>query len=213
MKKKQINTASKGLDYYMSLNYPVTVEEFEENGTLKFGLQIPDLLGVWASGATLMDAYAELNDTKRLWFETCIEKGVEIPEPVSDKDFSGKFILRLDPRLHMALHKAALKNKNSLNQQVRNLLEYQIEYTELLNSIKTLVEKIESMNRNISLMDHRIKSVEQVLSSYYTQTVLTATSGQETAMVSGFMEFAQLGHYPSKAVVGIGTSKIFIGCK
>ena len=213
-KNKKIKTVRKGLNYYMSLNYPVTVEKFEENGTLKYGLQIPDLSGVWSSGDNLEEAYAELNDTKRLWFKTCIEKNVEIPEPISDKDFSGKFILRLNPHLHMALHKSASKNKISLNQHIRNLLEHQVAYNVLIDNIGILVEKVENMNGKISLMEHRIKSIEQVLSSYYRQPVLTATSlGKETLKVEGFMWSGQLDDYTFGTEKVIGKAQVLIECK
>ena len=35
----------KDLNYYMSLPYPITLEEFEENGERRFTLAIPDLPG------------------------------------------------------------------------------------------------------------------------------------------------------------------------
>lgn len=107
MKKKK----NRDLKFYMSLNYPVTVELYEEDGKQRFGLQIPDLQGVWADGKTIEEAYAELVETKKLWFETCLEKEIDIPEPISEKEYSGKFIVRLDPKLHMALSKGRLCGK------------------------------------------------------------------------------------------------------
>ncbi|MGA2554636.1 MAG: type II toxin-antitoxin system HicB family antitoxin [Smithella sp.] len=169
MKTKTIKSIEKNLDYYMSLNYTITLEEFDDNGITKYGLNIPDLPGIWSSGTTLDEAHNELEDTKRLWFETCIEKGIEIIEPISDEDFSGKFILRLDPRLHMSLHKSALKNKNSLNQHIRNLLEHQIDNVEIINYLKDIDHKI-------SLIEKKIDSLGDVVSSYLKPTVRSEIS-------------------------------------
>ena len=69
-----------------------------------------------AYGKTLEEAYASLVETKKLWFETCLEKEISIPEPISERNFSGKFILRLDPKLHMNLSKRAQRERISLNQ-------------------------------------------------------------------------------------------------
>ena len=168
MKKKK----NKDLEYYMSLNYPFTVELYKENGELRFGLQIPELQGVWADGKTIQEAYANLIATKKLWFETCLDKGIEIPEPVSEKDFSGKFILRLDPRLHRTLSERAQKSRISLNQYIRTLLEKQISNSDLIAEIRQLgkltvkqSEAIDNLRKELTSLDHRIGSLEEAFSS------------------------------------------------
>jgi predicted HicB family RNase H-like nuclease len=168
MKKKK----NKDLEYYMSLNYPFTVELYKENGELRFGLQVPELQGVWADGKTVEEAYADLIETKRLWFETCLEKGVDIPEPVLEKDFSGKFILRLDPRLHRTLSERAQKSRISLNQYIRLLLEKQISNSDLIAEITQLrqfiakqSETIEKLRKELATLEHRIGSLEEAFSS------------------------------------------------
>jgi predicted HicB family RNase H-like nuclease len=168
MKKKK----NKDLEYYMSLNYPFTVELYKENGELRFGLQVPELQGVWADGKTVEEAYADLIETKRLWFETCLEKGIDIPEPVLEKDFSGKFILRLEPKLHMTLSKRAQRSNISLNQYIRTLLEKQIGNSDLIAEIRQLgkltvkqSEAIDNLRKELTSLDHRIGSLEEAFSS------------------------------------------------
>jgi hypothetical protein len=46
----------KGLKYYLGLNYPITVETFEEDGKVGYSLEIPDLPGCGADGNTLNKA-------------------------------------------------------------------------------------------------------------------------------------------------------------
>lgn len=149
---------NKKLDYYMSLNYPFTCDEYEDDGEHRFGLQIPELPGVWAEGKTIEEAYANLVETKRLWFKTCLEKGIEIPEPVSEQDFSGRFVIRLNPQLHMALHKGARQAKMSLNQYVRSLLESQISNSDLISEIRTL-------GKRFGQLEQRMGSVEEAYSA------------------------------------------------
>ncbi len=132
------------LKYFLSLNYPMTIDRYEDNGKVRFGIQVPDLPGVWADGKTMPEALKNLSENKKLWFETCIENGIEIPEPVSEEDFSGKFILRLPPELHMKLSKQAQKERVSLNQYVRSTLEEDSKYTLIL-------EKINEVNKELKI--------------------------------------------------------------
>ncbi len=145
MKKKK----NKDLEYYMSLNYPATIELYEEDGKIRFGLQVPELSGVWAEGKTIEEAYADLIGTKKVWFGTCLEKGIDIPEPVSEDDFSGKFLLRIPTKLHMALSKQAKKEGLSLNQYVKSILET---HTVLAYEKQKIEEQYEKLLREIKLL-------------------------------------------------------------
>lgn len=163
---------NKNLEYYMSLNYILTVEQYEEDGELRFGLQIPELPGVWADGTTMEEAYLDLIETKRLWFETCLDKGIDIPEPISESDFSGKFILRLSPKIHMTLSKMAKRSKVSLNQYIRTLLEEQISISDLISEISQSRQLIGEQSKGINKLgkvlgslEQRIKSLEEAFSS------------------------------------------------
>ncbi len=165
---------TKNLKYYKSLNYPITVERFEDNGDLRFGLQIPDLPGVWADGKTIEEAYGSLDESKELWLKVRLEKGLDIPEPVSEVDFSGKFILRLYPKLHMLLSKGAKRAKKSLNQHITSLLENQIRNSDLMSEIKrvgkTLTKHSKTMETRATGMkslEHRMDSLEEAYSSSY----------------------------------------------
>jgi len=118
-----MNSQKKSIDYYMNLNYPYIVEEYDEDGEHRFGIKSIDLNGVWGSGPSLEEAYNDFQDSKRLWFETCLGKKIPIPEPMSANDFSGKFIIRIPPSLHMQVTKNAKLKGMSLNQYIKALLE------------------------------------------------------------------------------------------
>ena len=69
------------VNYFMKINYTIMVETYDDNGKARFGLQIPDLKGVWADGKSIEEAYNNLMETKKAWFEMHIEKGKSIPPP------------------------------------------------------------------------------------------------------------------------------------
>ena len=136
----------KNLEYYLSLNYPYTITEDVEEGKTYFVAEIPDLPGCGAHGETLDEAKLSLDEAKRLWLEVSFEKGLPIPEPVAEDEFSGKFILRLPPKLHMILSIEARQAGMSLNQYIRNKLEENLTFSQIfqeLKEIKAKVSKIE----------------------------------------------------------------------
>jgi antitoxin HicB len=114
----------KNLKYYLSLKYPITVDTYLEDGEARYSLEIPDLPGCGAGGETIEEAMKKLEDAKELWIAASLKRNLDIPEPVSEKDFSGRFLLRIPTRLHMALTRQAKKEGQSLNQYVRSILEW-----------------------------------------------------------------------------------------
>ncbi len=133
----------KDLSYYLSLDYPIMINKEIDDGKTYFVAEIPDLTGCGAHGETIDAAMKSLDEARRLWIEVSYEKGLDIPEPVSEDEFSGKFLLRVPPRLHMELSKNAEKENMSLNQYIRNTLERNINFD-------TVLKRIDSLERNIS---------------------------------------------------------------
>lgn len=154
----------KDLKYYLSLSYPITVESYNEDGKDRYNLEIPDLPGCGADGETFEEAMSRLQEAKELWIEESLKRGLHIPEPVSETDFSGKFLLRIPTKLHMILSKQAKGNDLSLNQYVKSILEKEVtlEYErkrietsdqEILNEIKSLKNEIISLRERIKLLE------------------------------------------------------------
>ena len=133
----------KDLSYYLSLDYPIMINKEIDLGKTYFVAEIPDLPGCGAHGETIDAAMKSLDEARRLWIEVSYEKGLDIPEPVSEDEFSGKFLLRVPPRLHMELSKNAEKENMSLNQYIRNTLERNINFD-------TVLKRIDSLERNVS---------------------------------------------------------------
>jgi len=160
----------KNLTYYLNLNYPIIIETSTENKELHYSLEIPDLPGCGAEAKTLDEALEKLQDAKELWISAGLKRKLPIPEPVSEDDFSGKFLLRIPTNLHMALAKKAKKEGISLNQYVKSVLERHTAFA---------YEKQESEERYEKLLQE-IRSSREKATVIYKATsegILTITSG------------------------------------
>ena len=108
-----IDSQVKPLKYYLSLKYPVSIEESPEGG---YFIQIKDLPGCYAQGETIEEALTMIEEARSLWMESMYEDGNEIPLPGSETEkYSGKFNVRIPRSLHRKLDEMAEKEGVSLN--------------------------------------------------------------------------------------------------
>jgi predicted RNase H-like HicB family nuclease len=70
---------TKDLSYYLSLNYPIELQQNPEHGG--FFVFHPDLEGCMAEGGTEEEAIANLADSRELWLEAMLAIGAPVPEP------------------------------------------------------------------------------------------------------------------------------------
>jgi antitoxin HicB len=110
--------ATKSLDHYLSIKYPVAVQESSEGG---YFVTHPDLDGCMAEGATLEEAFSNLADSRELWIESRLSRGYAIPEPL-EEEYSGKLSLRMAPSLHARLAEIAKSQEISLNLLINTTL-------------------------------------------------------------------------------------------
>ena len=111
--------AKENLDFYLSLNYPVTVHVDPEGG---FVAEIEDLPGCMTQGETLDELFAAIQDARRAWIEAAYETGQDIPLPRDIDGYKGKILLRIPRSLHRDLAHAAKREGVSLNQYITSLL-------------------------------------------------------------------------------------------
>jgi predicted HicB family RNase H-like nuclease len=93
--------------------YMKIVEWSEEDGC--FVGSAPPLIGPCCHGKDETKVYAELCQIVEEWIELLESDDRELPEPLSAKKFSGKFVLRVEPALHRRLAAKALAAGESLN--------------------------------------------------------------------------------------------------
>ena len=75
----------------------------------------PGLFGGGVHGNDEAKVYTELCNTVEEWIELLHKDGVPLPEPSAGKQFSGKFVLRVEPALHRRLAVKARAAGESLN--------------------------------------------------------------------------------------------------
>lgn len=75
-------------------------------------LELPHCL---IHGGTPEEAFTELQEVKKDWIKSNLERGLKIPEPVTHK-YSGQIRLRIPSSLHKALSDRAAVEDVSLNQ-------------------------------------------------------------------------------------------------
>jgi len=139
----------KDLNYYLNLNYPMTIIKDVEDGEVYYIADLPDLPGCGAHGRTVDEAIKSLEEAKELWIEMSLEKGMQIPEPVSDEEFSGKYLLRMPPKLHMKLTTMAKTEELSLNQFIRKTLEINLTLEMILKKTDQLEQQIKQLREDI----------------------------------------------------------------
>ena len=115
-------TRQKDLEYYLGLTYPVQLTHQIDDDDEYWLAEILDLPGCMSDGNDPNEALENIEDAKRLWIETQLEDGYEVPEPTPSREYSGKFLVRMPKSLHSRLAMQAKREGLSLNQFVVSLL-------------------------------------------------------------------------------------------
>lgn len=106
MKKGELKTKA--------AHYTKMVEWSDEDGC--FVGSAPPLIGECCHGADEAKVYAELCRIVEEWIQLLETEGSPLPESLGKvSDFSGKFVLRMEPALHRRLAARALAAGESLN--------------------------------------------------------------------------------------------------
>ena len=85
--------------------------------------RVPELENCHTHGTTPEEALGNAKEAIELWIETAEKMRKPIPDPISRKKFSGKFVLRTSPELHAALAKHALQTGKSMNELAEEILD------------------------------------------------------------------------------------------
>lgn len=87
---------------------------------------IPGFLGQCCHGDNEEEVYKQLCTILDEWIEIHENDQIPFPEETVKKDYSGKFVLRVNKELHKLLAIKALQSNLSLNQLCENLLRTSI---------------------------------------------------------------------------------------
>ncbi len=106
----------KSVEDYMKLPYNYIIQSISDESGHYFYAHVLELDGCQTTGETFDEAYKNLEDAMRGWIETKLENGFDIPLPIEQNKYSGKFIIRMPKSLHYRLSVEAEQEGVSLNQ-------------------------------------------------------------------------------------------------
>lgn len=101
---------------YINLPYNYIVQPITDESGSYFYAKVLELDGCQSTGETFEEAYKNIKEAMESWIETKLEAGFDIPLPVGQESFSGKFIVRIPKSLHYRLVIEAEQEGVSLNQ-------------------------------------------------------------------------------------------------
>ena len=78
--------------------------------------RVLELPGCMTEGPTEATALRRLREATRLWIESELESGHDIPTPGSAREYSGKFTVRTSPLVHRLASETAVRLGVSLNE-------------------------------------------------------------------------------------------------
>ncbi len=107
--------ANKTLEEYLRLPYTIEVFRDDDEQNPGWVARVVELPGCITQGDTFEELGEMVEDAMRLWIETAIEDGLDVPEPRPEESYSGKFIVRIPKSLHRELVEVAEREGVSLN--------------------------------------------------------------------------------------------------
>ncbi|MBQ9717072.1 MAG: toxin-antitoxin system HicB family antitoxin [Clostridia bacterium] len=108
------------IDEYMRLPYRMEITPDTAEGG--YVVRFPELPGCLTCADTLEEAVRNAADCKKEWLNAAMEDGIDIPEPVSEDEYSGQFKLRIPKSLHKSLAEHSKAEGISMNQYCLYLL-------------------------------------------------------------------------------------------
>jgi predicted RNase H-like HicB family nuclease len=98
------------------MRYAVVVAHSQEDKG--YIATVPELPGCSAFGDTEEDALREARIAVKLWLSAAKKAGRPVPEPISEKQFKGRFPLRIPTDIRRRLEIEAKRKGMSLNQLI-----------------------------------------------------------------------------------------------
>ena len=106
----------KNLNYYKGLPYNFVVQYVNDKDGDYYWASVFELNGCHSHGETRAAAMDNLMEAFEGYIEVKLEHGDPVPEPVTDDDFSGRFMVKIPKSLHRRLSMESQKEGISLNQ-------------------------------------------------------------------------------------------------
>ncbi|MBX3000669.1 MAG: type II toxin-antitoxin system HicB family antitoxin [Caldilineaceae bacterium] len=123
-------TISKTVEEYLQLPYTIEIVRDEGDGFAGWFARVLELPGCMTQADTFDELDEMIEDAMRSWIEVALDNGLPIPEPRTQDQYSGKFVVRVPRSLHRDLVTAAERDGVSLNAFVNVALARSVSMTE-----------------------------------------------------------------------------------
>jgi predicted RNase H-like HicB family nuclease len=101
---------------YMELPYHIVIQHLNDESGSYYFATVKEFDGCMSHGETYNAAFKNIQKAMEGWIETKLENGFQVPSPIIDSQYSGKFVLRIPKSLHANLAMEAEQEGVSLNQ-------------------------------------------------------------------------------------------------
>jgi predicted RNase H-like HicB family nuclease len=112
----------KDLKYYLSLPWTYSFKWSDEDKA--YIAAVAELKGCMSDGETIEEATVMIKEALECHIGGMLKSGCEIPEPIKPLDYSGKFVIRIEPVIHYKLDQQAKLLGKSLNKVVTEAVNY-----------------------------------------------------------------------------------------
>lgn len=129
---------AKTIEEYLKLPYTIEVIRDTNEENPGWVARVVELPGCITQSDTFDELETMIQDAMRLWIEVALEDGTPIPEPRSEEEYSGKFIVRVPKSLHRRMAVQADREGVSLNQFVSTVLAGAVGVTQPASSLGPL---------------------------------------------------------------------------
>ncbi len=116
------------IEDYSRLPYTVIVEQWDDGKGPYWVAKIAELPHCLIHADTPEEAMKEIQEVKRDWIKSNLERGLPVPEP-RPRRYSGQLRLRISPSLHKLLTYRAESEGMSLNQYMATALAMSVGVT------------------------------------------------------------------------------------
>ena len=111
----QVKIKASTLEEYLALPYTIEIYRDDTDGATAYVARVTELPGCLTQADSFEELEEMIQDAMRAWIETALEDGQAVPEPRTNEQFSGKFVVRVPRSLHRQLVEAAEHDGVSLN--------------------------------------------------------------------------------------------------
>lgn len=147
---------------YLGEPYSRVLIPDEKSGT--FFAEILEFPGCVSQGASVEEAFKNLEEVAISWIEAALDQGQEIPPASLSQKFSGKLVIRLPRGLHRRAAQMAERDRISLNQFLTTAIAERLGADDLYNRMVQKLTQTQIYFNNYILMQEATTS-HQTISS------------------------------------------------